>query len=508
VSNQLKQAEIYHKMGLNTIPLHVPGEEHDNKIYTGKEPRVKTKPYFNRYQTSAEVKKIFTLEEQNNIGIVCGICSKNLVVLDFDSLAKYMDLYRKNSYFRWIADNTILTRTRRGVHVWIRTNVPAKIGKKREFALDIKGQNSHTVEPNSIYKYGRQVGEYLFEHFNEILELPIEKLDFLNVRPSPVSDHNWLNIGHKNHTILQGDKAGYQSRSEAEFSFVLNQISNGEPFDYILELFKRMAADNTHFKENADPIAYLQRTYQNAEKYYLENQRDFDKKINQAMHTVKHLDFRTHSDSFVLLSLLQKARETGKRFIDISIRAIAEAVNISTGGASNSLKRLCDAGFIHKELSGHYDQAARYAILLESLLQNVNTPTHSCSAMVCSPIAINPERDAGKDVFTHYGLGKSGFKVVEALKGGETLSIPEICKCTGLAYNTVKSKLKMLPCEIVKEGRSSVYTLEVNKLDLDQIAERKGVAGRKELLKKRNKMEQVGYQAYLLSDRGKKEESA
>ena len=128
--------------------------------------------------------------------------------------------------------------------------------------------------------------------------------------------------------------------------------------------------------------------------------------------------------------------------------------------------------------------------------------------MVCTEIAINPEHEIGKDVFAHHGLGKSGYKVVEVLKEGEQLSISEIQDRTGLAYNTVKTKLEDLPVVGVKVGRCKKYTLQLDRLDLDRIARRKGVAGRKKKLKQKHKVDREGYQDFLLSDRGKKEESA
>ena len=505
--NQLKQAQKYHETGLNVIPIRIPGEHYESKgkehIATGKEPRIRWKEYQFRPQTRKELDKLFD-QPDNNIAVLSGPVSKNLLILDHDDKDKYIDLHRKNSYFRHLADNTLSDRTRRGRHLWLFTDKPAKTSKNPELGIDLKGHRSYCVSPDSVWKHGRIQGRYLFTEMNEILQVQIEDLAFLGVEPLEHWDTDWLGLGYKYFLILQGETGGYKTRSDAECALVLNQISNGEPFEHIQEIFRRYTSTKTHYQEHKEPEKYLQLTYEKAQKYYLENQRDFDKQINHAMQTAKHLDFRTHSDPYVLLSILQKAKETGKLFLDLSVRNLAEMANLSISTVSNSLNRLAEAGFIHKELSGHYDHAARYAVNISSLLQKPNTPTQPCAAMVCSKIAINPEREIGKDVFTHYGLGKSGYKVIQILKGCEKLSIPEICRLTGLAYNTVKSKLKELPCEVLKDGRCSKYTLRLDQLDLDRIAERKGVAGRKNGLKKQHKVQRAGYQAYLLSKSEKK----
>lgn len=508
MDNQLDQALKYHKMGLNTIPLYRPGEQHKNKVSDGKNPRVKIKPYFHRLQSVKEIEKIFTLAEENNIGIIAGIPSKNLVILDFDSRKKYLELYQKNPFFRWIADNTIITKSYRGVHVWIFVDVPTKTSKNSELKLDIKGQSSYAVEPHSIYKRGYQIGEYLFEQLNEILKLPIADLSFLGVEAAPFADHRWMDLGYKHYSILQGEKAGYDSRSEAEFSFVLNQISNGESFEYVLELFNRLAADNTHFRQHKDSEQYLQITYDNALEVYPKKLRKFDRNILQAIQITKTLSFRTHSDQAILLCILQKSRETGKQFLDLSCRDLAERANLSKDTASNSLKRLQEAGFIHKELDGHYDQAARYALNIESICPKSDTPAHLSSCMVCPDMGTsNPVRDMGNDVFAYRGLGKTGWLLIQFLNEnvGRKLKLSEIVSGSGISRTTVMRKLEDFEgfFEIERRSRTTLYTLtrRVEKADLEKIAEIKGVAGRKEKMKRRHRQEREGYKEYLAYER-------
>lgn len=512
IKNQLNQALKYHEMGLNVIPLRLPGESYEShekhKTASGKEPRIRWKPYMDRPQTEPEIIRMF--EQDSNIGVIGGRPSKNLAIFDHDNLKMYVELYQKNSYFRYLADNTLSDKTYRGIHLWVFTDFPVRTTKNKELKLDIKGQKSYCVAPTSIWKHNNAQGNYLFERPSEILQVKTKDLAFLGVEPLLYAGDDFLGLGQKNYSILNGDKLGYETRSEAEFALIVKQISNGESFEYVQELFRRYASTASHYHEHDEPERYLKRTYEKAFSFYKQNISNFDQMIIQAMRYVYSIDFRTHSDRAVLLSILQTAKEANKLNIGLSMRQLAEKSNISLWTARNSLSRLQTDGWIKKEVEATRELSAEF-LIEQSALQKPYTPTHSSFPLECMENAIrnpmeciqnaiqNPERGIGADVFAHYGLGKTGYKVVSFINehSGE-FSIKDMSEQTGLCFHTVKSKLNYLDLETVKRGRTTFYKMRrIGKEELERIANVKGVSGRRDKLKAEHLRERKAYREYL-----------
>jgi len=91
------------------------------------------------------------------------------------------------------------------------------------------------------------------------------------------------------------------------------------------------------------------------------------------------------------------------------------------------------------------------------------------------------------------GLNKTGFRVFQCLNSsvGKPLSVKEITAITGLTFPTVKRKLVDMEEFLTesKEGRTTKYcfTRKIEPGDLEGLARRKGVAGRREALKEQHK---------------------
>jgi hypothetical protein len=141
----LDYALFYVSYGLSVIPLK-PGE---------KVPLIKWEQYQKEPPSIAEVQKWFK-DTDNNIAIVCGKVSGNLVVIDFDDVEVYNKFMKEiDAGLKDIIENTWLVKTGKGYHIYLRvsTDKPIKIGKLPK--VDIKGEGGYVVAPPSLHPSGK-----------------------------------------------------------------------------------------------------------------------------------------------------------------------------------------------------------------------------------------------------------------------------------------------------------------------------------------------------------------
>ena len=148
----------YQEWGLSIIPI----------TYKGKKPLVQWEEYQKHKAGANQLDKWFGNGKSNNIGIVCGGVSGNLVVLDFD---------RKEIWDEWlkswdenklgpISDVTPVVETGRGHHVYLKTKFP--ISKARANGIDIQGEGSYIVAPPSIHNSDKEY-KFLNPNIDQIL---------------------------------------------------------------------------------------------------------------------------------------------------------------------------------------------------------------------------------------------------------------------------------------------------------------------------------------------------
>jgi hypothetical protein len=512
--NQLNQAKKYHEWHINVIPIRKPGDKYESKgkerTSVGKEPAirfVKDYKYGEREQTDFEIKDLFeTRFPDCNIGAVAGFGSGNLLGLDHDNVEKLNVLRAQSPTYRNIIDKTLSTRTRRGRHYFVRTNVPAKNGKNGDFDIDFKGQNGIIVMPESIWKHDKKEGKYLFEReWDEILQVSIADLSFLGVRPAPDLEYGGgtYGIGKRLFSVFDGNTLRYPSRSDAEQAVLLKFVANGYPLDAIQAIFKKHSSADTHYAQHDNPTDYLVHSHGEAVEYHKNNLRDFDIQIQEAMQIATNMQFATPATREVMIHILQVAREAGRLDLNLSVRMLAERSNKCFKTISNSLLRLTDSQHIEKIGDEHYGQAATYRVNLPAKCSSIHTSSQGSFPLMCVPMNSSPEFTLGLDVFTHLGLGSTGYRIVTFLNQniGKQLTLQEIMNGTGISRCTIRRKLEALdaPIEISQLGRKFIYTLKraFDDSDLKKISRKKGVEGRKETLKKRHESERKNYQHFL-----------
>jgi len=144
----LDYALKYYEKGFSIIPLKP----------RSKQPWVSWTKYKKERLPIEEVKKWFA-NNNNNIGIVCGSVSNNLVVIDFDSQNLYEEWYKSLPLeWQYKVETTLTVKTSRGRHVYfrIKTNDFDKLFENKE-KLETKLGNAeiiykmYVVAPPSIH---------------------------------------------------------------------------------------------------------------------------------------------------------------------------------------------------------------------------------------------------------------------------------------------------------------------------------------------------------------------
>jgi hypothetical protein len=133
--------ELYRRLDFSIIPLKA----------RSKEPVIKWSEFETRKATEEELKQWFSKEDVN-VGIVCGSVSGNLAVLDFESREAFARFFEKTP--DELADSTLVVKTARGYHLYVKTDKPISSFKIPELQLDVKGEGGYVAAPPSIHPTG------------------------------------------------------------------------------------------------------------------------------------------------------------------------------------------------------------------------------------------------------------------------------------------------------------------------------------------------------------------
>ena len=214
---QLELAMKYRESGLQVLALRE----------NSKEPLEPWKEYQQRPLTDSELFERFK-DDRKNIGILCGPISNNLLVIDFDSKRAFEE-YRRD--LEPLLNRSLVTKTRRGVHLYARTDAPLNAGTFESVKeIDFK-YRGYVVAPES------QIDGFQYQFFNdtEIVKITPEQLPFKLNKRNPSSAEisqarRNISIGYgrpygiseKFFKALKGqhDLTRYESRSEAEQALI------------------------------------------------------------------------------------------------------------------------------------------------------------------------------------------------------------------------------------------------------------------------------------------------
>lgn len=132
---------FYDELGFAVIPA----------VYGEKRPSVEWKKYQEKGPSKKEVKEWFKDNKEQNIAILCGVPSANLIVLDFDDIAIYPKLFDTQT----LEKETLVGKTGSGKpHVYLRSEKPVASFKIPQLKLEVRSNGNVVIAPPSKHPNG------------------------------------------------------------------------------------------------------------------------------------------------------------------------------------------------------------------------------------------------------------------------------------------------------------------------------------------------------------------
>ena len=194
----LQWTQKFLAMGISVMPLY----------HRSKEPMLATwREFQTRLPTDTEYLSWFPTD-WNNYAVICGW--QNLVVIDFDNI-EYFNIWKLHCNSMWvnIADVAFKVRTRKGMHVYLTTEVPCANDKRiaKSAGIDVQAQGKYVVGPGCVHPSGHMyesIGEMVFPLVRDVESiLPLDlfprvRVDDVEFTSSPIEFHS-------NHTEYPSD---------------------------------------------------------------------------------------------------------------------------------------------------------------------------------------------------------------------------------------------------------------------------------------------------------------
>jgi hypothetical protein len=137
-----------------------------------KRPEVHWKNFQVQPPSPDQIRSWFLDGKLHNFGVLCGPASGNLAVLDFDSVKAYEKFFPNPERRKELEAKTVVVKTGRGVHVWLRTPKPIESFRIPQLSLDVKA-SGYVVAPPSLHPNGSR---YAFLSPNPSQILMVEDL--------------------------------------------------------------------------------------------------------------------------------------------------------------------------------------------------------------------------------------------------------------------------------------------------------------------------------------------
>lgn len=495
---QLETARRYRAEGLQSFALPS----------GSKRPAGPWKAFTEKPNTEAQLVELFSAD--SNIAVVAGAISGNLAILDFDSMSAF-ERYRRDLIP--ILNIAPVSRTGRGVHIWIRTPFTPRTSKPAH-DIDVKGQGGYIVAPRSLHPSGVQYefwDPFTAPPLIDPAAIPFPILPWIPEQTREKGPGRVLSEGQgvfveapkpygipaKLWAALRGDfdREKYASRSEAEFALVVWAVNNRWSPEEIESLFFMHAGPGSKFRtqksQNPETARkWILNLYDSALRYLAENRRHVDRELDRFSALAEFGGRTKYTDQAVFSAIITIARRSGKlEKIGASIREVAALAGIEIHTARRSLHRI---PWIRKDSPGEGEQAAGYKLL--SPLSLKTKTVKDCGHGVTTP----PRLRTG-DIWTRGGLGVPGRLIFDAL-GDTPKTAAQLGKDTGVGLRTVFRKLAQLGnlgAAIPAAGGWIRGTL-----DEQAAAESLGVAGTLERRKAQHERDRKIYRAYLEKRKG------
>jgi len=428
----------------------------------------------NEPPTDEELALMFNGEPQN-VAVICGQASGNLLVLDADDPATFADTTARLAGLgveTWTAQRPPNGSPHDGGgHVYLRTPVPTKTATID--GLDLRGQGAYVIAPPSLHPGG---GVYTFTTCPPtIWSLPtMTALPWLPLTPAPPTERS--TIPRLAWRLLAGDAetlARYHSRSEAESAVCASLARAGFAFADAIRLLRTYPGPGKFAELDADDpknaARYLALTWHSATAWIATHENEAGALAAQLRRwaTSRPWPSRTGAtDRAVYLAHLDIVSRCGREPHHASARDLAELAGVSWRTANVANHRLVDAGLLELVTPSTPTLAHRWR------LRGGCISSHSVTPIVMECELMQPSHD----LFRHRGLGKAGAEVLGALTGGG-VSERDIAALTGRHVTTVRRKLQQLLGVALVEPLGDGYWRAVDDPDLDRAAAEWNLSG-------------------------------
>ncbi len=470
---QLKYAKKFHDAGIWLLPVTA-GQKYDYNI-----------DYDDvaKYQTKDEIYRLFSTPTPINIGWVSGAQSNNLFTLDFETQEDFQLAREISPSFDEICKKTTLTSTAHGgIHAHVRLKNP---NLHKTFKLTYHGEvvgdakySGHTIEPNSyLLEGGKRLPYTMIDGFKGIYEIDTVydlQLDpfFSNLEEAtkpetvltpptqfmPMDPPKLLirGFGEKYMEILNGDKQGYNTRSDADGALFVRGVVCGRTEEELKSVVKAFGSKSLKFYDKGEDFdKRFHKEYTRAYSYVHTHVTSFDASLNKAVEYYKYSSIESQTIRRMKLGILSILRNAGSdklHCLGLSVRQIAEESGLSLGTVSKNLKitRIKLVTRYEGSKASIYDVSNLVCVVEQSFLGGA---VEECSARQSKlGIKIN------SDISRSKSFGVDADIVLGSLTMGTELSIKEWgIKWNNMGYRATKRKLELLESVgIVEEGRTIV----------------------------------------------------
>jgi DNA-binding transcriptional regulator YhcF (GntR family) len=483
----------YNEAGLNVVPCK----------YKSKIPALpQWKQFINRTQSAKCVSQLFEGRERN-VGIMGGVVSNNLTILDFDDHKSYDDLINKSSAFKNLTEKTWVVRTPKGKHVYLRTNKPIKSTKHQN--IDIKSSGGYCLAPTSMHPGGQL---YMFSNQNikpilhvdyQDIPIPLEpetRTEYLNIL-QPIDDLKEIILNRRplyglswisRDILCNNTLHKYKTRSEALQRVIVEMVGNGYSKEHIHCLFQRYAAPDSRYRESGS--SWLDLSIKNAIVYVNQHQNEVSKDARMILANIDTMPIegrRKHSKRAVISAIAEIIQHTGKTDLYLGQRELAERSGLSLVTVNHTLKELPLK--ITVEAGGN--TPTRY--LLDDFVKNFkHTNTSNCFDSMLKELY-----SFSNDSFRMYGLNKTGAVVVgwinrhikqdfrsRSILKDVDLSLPTICKILD----------KLVYADVLKKQGYTYHCVQlIGENELKRVADVLGTTGALAKQQKKHAIERKEY---------------
>ena len=172
--------QFYRSLGLNVIPIRK-GE---------KKPALDWGIYQQRMATDEEITSWLEKGFFENLAVINGKVSGNLVTLDFEEEEKFQQFFNRENEIEDLKRRTLIHKTGggKGIHVLLRgdRSLPADRQYHENFKLDIQGEGTYVLVPPSktTYEYKRISEAEVILHIPDLGERISKRVEELGLQPA------------------------------------------------------------------------------------------------------------------------------------------------------------------------------------------------------------------------------------------------------------------------------------------------------------------------------------